>query len=145
MPYQKKTNETIYQDKDVWINQRTGKVIEADQVIKKVPRNGFEITYLSYFFDLFDQLGGQKYKVFKYIIENKNSDNQLIITTRELAEKTKTSLPTVSATLKLLKESNLIQQRTGAIMLNPKLAHRGKDTKEKYLLTKFDMFEEDTK
>ncbi|MCG4734222.1 replication/maintenance protein RepL, partial [Casaltella massiliensis] len=145
MPYQKKTNETIYQDKDVWINQRTGEVIEADQVIKKVPRNGFEITYLSYFFDLFDQLGGQKYKVFKYIIENKNSDNQLIITTRELAEKTKTSLPTVSATLKLLKESNLIQQRTGAIMLNPKLAHRGKDTKEKYLLTKFDMFEEDTK
>ena len=141
----KKTNETIYQDKDVWINQRTGEVIEADQVIKKVPRNGFEITYLSYFFDLFDQLGGQKYKVFKYIIENKNSDNQLIITTRELAEKTKTSLPTVSATLKLLKESNLIQQRTGAIMLNPKLAHRGKDTKEKYLLTKFDMFEEDTK
>ena len=70
----------------------------------------------------------------------------MIITTRELAEKTKTSLPTVSATLKLLlKESNLIQQRTGAIMLNPKLAHRGKDTKEKYLLTKFDMFEEDTK
>ncbi|MCG4715493.1 replication/maintenance protein RepL [Faecalibacillus intestinalis] len=51
----------------------------------------------------------------------------------------------MSATLKLLKESNLIQQRTGAIMLNPKLAHRGKDTKEKYLLTKFDMFEEDTK
>ena len=50
MPYQKKTNETIYQDKDVWINQRTGEVIEADQVIKKVPRNGFEITYLSYFF-----------------------------------------------------------------------------------------------
>ena len=35
MPYQKKTNETIYQDKDVWINQRTGEVIEADQVIKK--------------------------------------------------------------------------------------------------------------
>ena len=88
MPYQKKTNETIYQDKDVWINQRTGEVIEADQVIKK-----FLEWIWNYIFKLFLwfiwPIRGQKYKVFKYIIENKNSDNQLIITTRELAEKQK--------------------------------------------------------
>lgn len=89
---------------------------------------------------MFDQLGGQKYKVFKYIIENKNNENQLIIKTRELAEKTKTSLPTVSATLKLLKDAKLIEQRTGAIMLNPQLAHRGSDKKEAYLLQKFSTF-----
>lgn len=65
----------------------------------------------------------------------------MIITTRELAEKTNTSLPTVFATLKLLKESNLIQQRTGAIMINPKIAHRGNDKKEAFLLTKFETFE----
>ena len=143
MPLQKKVNETIYQDRDIWINQRTGEVIEADQVIKKVPRNGFEITYLSYFFELFEQLGGQKYKVFKYIMNNKNADNQLIITTRELAKKTNTSLPTVSATLKLLKDAKLIQQRTGSIMLHPRIAHRGSDRKEAYLLQKFVAFEED--
>lgn len=143
MPLQKKVNETIYQDRDIWVNQRTGEVIEADQVIKKVPRNGFEITYLSYFFELFEQLGGQKYKVFKYIMNNKNADNQLIITTRELAKKTNTSLPTVSATLKLLKDAKLIQQRTGAIMLHPRIAHRGSDRKEAYLLQKFVAFEED--
>lgn len=140
MGLQQKENSTIYQDRDVWVNQRTGEVIEADQVIKKVPRNGFEITYLTYFMELFDQLGGRKYKVFKYIIENKNSENQLIITTRELAVKTKTSLPTVSATLKLLKNANLIEQRTGAIMLNPKLAHRGNDKKEAFLLARFEEF-----
>lgn len=61
MPLQKQSNQTIYQDKDIWINKRTGEVIEVDQIIKKVHRNGFEITYLSYFFDLFDKLGGQKY------------------------------------------------------------------------------------
>lgn len=143
MGLQQKENSTIYQDRDVWVNQRTGEVIEADQVIKKVPRNGFEITYLTYFMELFDQLGGRKYKVFKYIIENKNSENQLIITTRELAVKTKTSLPTVSATLKLLKESKLIEQRTGAIMLNPKLAHRGNDKKEAFLLTRFEEFNDE--
>lgn len=141
MPYQKKF-ETKYEERDIWVNQKTGEVAEFDQITKKVPRQGFEITYLSYFFDLFDQLGGKKYKVFKYIIENKSSENTLIITTEELAKKCKVGRNTVNETLKLLTRANLITRRTGAIMINPKLAHRGKDTKEKYLLTKFETFEE---
>lgn len=139
MPYQKKF-ETKYEERDIWVNQKTGEVAEFDKITKKVPRQGFEITYLSYFFDLFDQLGGKKYKVFKYIIENKSSENTLIITTEELAKKCKVGRNTVNETLKLLTKANLITRRTGAIMLNPKLSHRGKDTKEKYLLTKFETF-----
>ena len=129
---------TLYEDTDVWVNQRTGEIIEADKVIKKVPRTGFEITYLSYFIDLFEKLGGQKYKVFKYIIENKNADNQVIITTTELAKKTKVSRQTVSDTLKILSDATLISRKVGVIMLNPKLVHRGDKNKEAYLLTKFE-------
>ncbi|MGL4741917.1 MAG: replication/maintenance protein RepL [Sarcina sp.] len=131
-------NNTLYENTDVWINQRTGEIIEADKVIKKVPRTGFEITYLSYFIDLFEKLGGQKYKVFKYIIENKNTDNQVIITTTDLAKKTKVSRQTVSDTLKILTDATLISRRVGVIMLNPKLVHRGDKNKEAYLLTKFE-------
>lgn len=143
MPSQKKSNETLYEGRDVWVNQRTGEEIEADQVIKKVPRNGFEITYLSYFMDLFDKLGGKKYVVFKYILNNKSSENTLIITNRELAEKCNVGINTVTDTLKLLKDSGLITQRTGAIMLHPRLAHRGSDRKEAYLIQKFVGFSED--
>lgn len=137
MPLQKKSNNTIYQGKDVWINERTGETIEADQIIKKVPRNGFEITYLAYFIDLFDKLGGKKYLVFKYILSNKSAENTLIITHRELAQKCDVSINTVTETLKLLRDAELITQRTGAIMLHPQLAHRGSDKKEAYLLQKF--------
>ena len=143
MTLKNKSNSTIYQGTDVWVNQRTGETIEADQVIRKVPRNGFEITYLAYFMDLFDKLGGKKYVVFKYILSNKSAENTLIITNRELAEKTGTSLQTVSDTLKLLRESGLLTQRTGAIMLNPQLAHRGSERKEAYLLQKFVSFGEE--
>lgn len=143
MPSQKKNNETLYEGRDIWVNQRTGETIEADQVIKKVPRNGFEITYLSYFMDLFDKLGGKKYVVFKYILNNKSSENTLIITNRELAEKCNVGINTVTDTLKLLKDSGLITQRTGAIMLHPRLAHRGSDRKEAYLIQKFVGFSED--
>ena len=143
MTLQNKSNSTIYQGTDVWVNRRTGETIEADQVIRKVPRNGFEITYLAYFMDLFDKLGGKKYVVFKYILSNKSTENTLIITNRELAEKTGTSLQTVSDTLKLLRESGLLTQRTGAIMLHPQLAHRGSERKEAYLLQKFVSFGEE--
>ena len=64
-----------------------GEPVVADASITKCDRNGFEITYLAYLFDVFDQLGGQKYKVFKYIVEHKSADNTLIITNRELAKK----------------------------------------------------------
>lgn len=104
----------------------------------------FEITYLAYLFDVFDQLGGQKYKVFKYIVENKSSENTLIITTRELAERCKVSTKTVSEALKLLRDKGLIATRTGAIMLLPKIAHRGRKGREQYLMHKFQEFGTDT-
>ena len=91
-------------------------------------------------FDVFDQLGGQKYKVFKYIVEHKSSDNTLIITTRELAKKCDVSTKTVSDALRLLREKGLIATRTGAIMLLPKIAHRGSNGREQYLMHKFEEF-----
>lgn len=142
MAYQKTQNDTIYDGRDIWVNQRTGEIIEADQVIRKVQRKGFEITYLSYFIDLFDKLGGKKYVVFKYILTNKNSDNALIITNRELAKACGVGINTVTDTLKLLKSAGLITQKTGAIMLHPKLAHKGKKERELYLLQKFVTFDE---
>lgn len=149
MPYQKKVNETLYQGTSRWLRvshdyvPKEGEdVIETDDIVKKVPRVGFEITYLSYFFDLFDQLAGKKYAVVKFILQHKSSDNTLIITNRELAKKCSVGINTVTDTLKLLRDAGLIQTRTGAIMLNPKLASRGSDKREKYLLQKFVEFPE---
>lgn len=144
MPLQKKVSKTIYQGRDIWVNQRTGEVVEADQVIKKVDRTGFEITYLMYFMELFDKLGGQKYKVVKYILENRSkAENTLIITTEELAKKSKVSRQTVSDALKIMEDANLIKRRTGAIMVNAQLVHRGSVGKERYLMQKFEVFEKE--
>lgn len=155
MPSYKKT-KTLYQGKEAYIQidlqtlHETGEIkfvgdpFVADTSITKIDRNGFEITYLAYLFDVFDQLGGQKYKVFKYIVENKSSENTLIITTRELADKCQVSTKTVNEALKLLRNKGLIATRTGAIMLLPKIAHRGKNNKEQYLMHKFQEFGTET-
>lgn len=139
------SNKTIYKGVRRLQDLDTGEIIEVDETLKDISNNryGFEITYISYLVDLFDKLGGQKYKVFKYIIQNKNMYNQLIITHRELAKKCNVGINTVTDTIKLLKDANLIETRTGAIMLNPKIAHKGKFEKERYLLQKFVMFNEE--
>lgn len=146
-----KTNDTLYRGRTRWLQvaddykAKEGEcVIDADEIVKKVPRSGFEITYLTYLFDLFDKLGGRKYKVLKYILQNKSIDNTLIITNRELAIRCGVGINTVTDALKLLREAKLIETRTGAIMLNPKLAHHGSDGKERYLLQKFAVFSDDS-
>ena len=88
---------------------------------KKVPRVGFEITYLSYFSIFSTSSPEKKYAVVKFILQHKSSDNTLIITNRELAKKCSVGINTVTDTLKLLRNAGLIQTRTGAIMLNQNL------------------------
>jgi len=134
----------LYRGKEKWINANTGEQIEVDKTVKKAGRQGFMITYLSSIVRLIDTLGNKKMEVVKYILDNMElSNNTLIATQKEIAKKCQVSRPTVSKTLKLLDEANIIQKRVGSIILHPKLAHRGSEEKEKYLLTKFTQFEED--
>ncbi|MEJ7435345.1 replication/maintenance protein RepL, partial [Staphylococcus warneri] len=71
------------------------------------------------------------------------SNNTMIATTREIAKATETSLQTVTTTLKILEDGNIIKRKTGALMLNPELLMRGDDQKQKYLLLEFGNFEQE--
>src|SRR5699024_12645860 len=57
-----------------------------------------------------DMIGNQKIRVAMFIMENINKENELIMTYRVIAEKTNTSLQTVSETMKALQESNLLSK-----------------------------------
>lgn len=126
----------------------TGEVKEVDEFEADLDtrRNGFMITYLGAMISLIDKLGTKKLQVVKYILENMSkSENTLIITTAELAEKAKVSKPVVLETLQILEDAKLVSRRTGAIMLSAELIHRGNVNKERYLMTKFREFSPDSK
>lgn len=134
----KETTTILKTEIDTWVNQRTGEVIETTEILKPIGRQGFMITYLTTIIELLETLGNKKMQVIKYILENMDKPtNTYLTTTRELAEKAAVSHKTVIETLKLLEEKNIIQRRTGAIMINPRLIHKGNDNKEKALLTRF--------
>lgn len=137
----KQENKVIHKGLKRYQDLDTGEIIEASEVVKKVERNGFMITYLSAIINLIDSLGNKKMQVVKYILKNmEKSNNTLIITSRELAEKSGTSLQTVTETLKTLEDAGIIKRRTGAIMIHSDLVHRGSSSKEKALLTRFEEF-----
>jgi hypothetical protein len=127
-----------YQDLD------TGELIEATEVVKKVGRQGFMITYLSAIINLIEVMGNKKMQVVKYILSNMElANNILIITTRELAIKSKVGHNTVIDTLRILENAGIIKRRTGSIMVNSSLVHRGNENKERLLVARFLEFNED--
>lgn len=131
--------KTRYTGKEVWVNQATGEVREVDTFEKPVGRgNGFMITYLAEIINLIETLGNKKMLVVKYILEHMSkTENTLIITTKELGVKCGVGHNTVIDTLKLLEGAKIIERRTGAIMVSPKLMNNWKAPKEASMMIKY--------
>lgn len=123
------------------VNPETGEVIGevkcVDVVAREIPRVGFEITYLANIISMIDVIGNKKMQVVKYILKNKDSNNKLSETVREISKGSGCSVQTVQDTLKLLESVGVIARKTGTVMLSPRLVHKGNAARERYLMTKF--------
>lgn len=133
-----------YRGRTQWCNVDTGEIQEFDEFEKPVGRDEpFMITYMQEIIKLMDVLGNRKMGVVKYILKNmKKSDNTLIITTTELAQKVGVSRQTVSDTLKTLTQAGIIKRKVGAIMINPKLINNKKAQGEAQMIIRFHEFGE---
>ncbi len=114
-----------------------GDIIVADIAVKEVPRVGFAITYLSTIVQLIDNIGNKKMQVVKYVLQKMDTNNILLETVREISKNSGASLQTVNDTLRVLEGAGIIARKTGAVMLSPKLIHKGNAKRERYLMTKF--------
>lgn len=139
-----------YTGSAVWqkVDMATGEIVEqraVDEFERPVGRQEhFMITYLAEVISLIDSLGNQKMKVVKYILqEMSKSDNTLIITARELAKNSGVGYNTVIDTLRILDEAGIIQRRTGAIMISPKLMNNKKAAGEAAMMVKYTQFSEE--
>jgi replication and maintenance protein len=135
---------TVYKGTQRLIDEQSGEIIEVDKLYRKQTSGNFVKAYIVQLVSMLDMIGGKKLKIVNYILDNVHlSNNMLVATTREIAKVTGTSTQTVSRTLKILEEGNIIKRRTGALMLNPELLMRGDDQKQKYLLLEFGNFEQE--
>lgn len=106
--------------KQTYINQETGEMNEV-QVIDIEERDAnFHKIWLSHILNSIDLIGNQKTKLAFWILDNIDSENQLIMTQRKIAKNSGISLYTVSETLKVLMDSNFLQKiNSGAYRVNP--------------------------
>ena len=111
---------------ETYIKQDTGELAEM-QVVKIEERDAnFHKLWLGHILQSIDLIGNQKTKLAFWILDNLNSENQLIMTQRKIAEKSGISYQTVSLTLKALTESNfLIKINSGAYRVNPDVLFKG--------------------
>src|SRR5699024_11890708 len=79
----------------------------------------FHKIWLGHMLESLGMIGNQKIRVAMFIMENINKENELIMTYGVIAEKTNTSLQTVSETMKALQESNKLSKiRNGYYRVN---------------------------
>lgn len=115
-----------------------GTPIYAPTVTTKVPRGQFEVTYAGVLFDIMRELGNRKIRVFAWLLDHKDGNNQLNVTQREIADKTDTSLPTVNDTIKTLVNAGILKRKGTVYMFSPGLMIKGSQLREAYLMRKFE-------
>mgnify|MGYP000989888848 FL=1 len=124
--------------KQTYINQETGEMNEV-QVIDIEERDAnFHKIWLSHILNSIDLIGNQKTKLAFWILDNINSENQLIMTQRKIAKNSGISLYTVSETLKVLMDSNFLQKiNSGAYRVNPNVLWKGGKSARMNVLFKY--------
>lgn len=85
-------------------------------------------------------VGGAHGAVAEYLVRRKDGRNGLVITNRELAAATSTSLGATNMLLQRLRAADCIRCKTGALMVNPGVSHIGNRQREAYLLKLYESF-----
>lgn len=122
-----------------------GEPIDVAEVMKTTPKGNFEIAYMSALFEIFDKLGGKRYKVLEYILKHKDSMNCLNITNTELAEKVGCSRPVVIETIKILTDAGIVTRKGTVLALSPKVFVKGNAQREGYIMSHFREMQESEK
>ncbi len=136
--------EKAYIEIDLKTLRETGEIlIKGDPIIaptitEQVPRGKFEITYTAELFGIMKKMGNKKIEILSYLLDNKDGNNCLNTSVRDIAKATETSHQTVQDTINILKEANLIRREKSVYMLSPNLMLKGNQIREAYLMRKFE-------
>jgi hypothetical protein len=109
-----------------YINQNTGEIKEM-QIINIEERDAnFHKIWLGHILSSIDLIGNAKTKLAFWILDNMDSQNQLIGTHRKIAEKVGMSTKTVTETLKILIDADFLQKiQNGVYRINPNILWKG--------------------
>ena len=125
------------------INPYTGETEDFEVVSVEDRDFNFHKVWLESIINSMDLLGNKKTRLAFWIIGHLNKDNQLVMTQRQIAEKSGISLRTVALTIKSLLESNFLRKiNTGAYCVNPDVLFKGTRTGRMNVLIQYNSLEQ---
>ena len=125
------------------INPYTGETEDFEVVSIEDRDFNFHKVWLESIINSMDLLGNKKTRLAFWIIGHLNKDNQLVMTQRQIAEKSGISLRTVALTIKSLLESNFLRKiNTGAYCVNPDVLFKGTRTGRMNVLIQYNSLEQ---
>ena len=131
---------------DVWINQRTGEIIETQTLTKQVNGDvdvGFEKLWLGHILEAVEEVGNAKMKVLFWLIRNKDRSNMVKATLDDIAAKTGSSRSTVARLMAALRKANVIRlEYGGRWMLNPSVVFKGGHSRRMNVLIRYKSMEQ---
>ena len=131
---------------DVWINQRTGEIIEAQTLTKGVQGDvdvGFEKLWVGHILETVEEVGNAKMKVLFWLIRNKDRRNMIYAGVNEIAEKTGVGRATVARLMSSLRKANVVRlEYGGRWMLNPAIVFKGSHAKRMNVLIRYHSMEQ---
>jgi len=111
------------------IDRVTGEEVNVAMFIEKASTSGWQKAYAKTVSEYIKCGDGKSVDLLAYIIENKEYNNILNGTQRELAKKAGVSLDVVTRTMRALQKKKLIKLvRSGCYMVSPKIMMNGNKT-----------------
>lgn len=111
-----------------YLNPNTGELVPMQVLSVEDKDFNFHKVWLQHLVNSLDSISNQKLRLAFWIIESLNKENQLVMTQRQIAERSGMSLKTVQRTMKALQEGEpkfLIRINSGAYMVNPNIIWKG--------------------
>ena len=97
---------------DVWINQRTGEIVEAQTLTKEVRGDvdvGFHKLWIGHILETIDEVGNAKVKVLFWLMRNMDANNMVKATVRQIAERSQVGEATVKRLMAALRKADVVR------------------------------------
>lgn len=111
-----------------FIDKETGEVQEFHLINVENGDMNFSKIWIGHILSLVDEIGNAKMRILLYILDNRNPQNMIVKTSKEIAKDTNTHVNTVNSTIKSLIKHDIIRRKPGTkgvLFLNPNVIFRG--------------------
>ena len=124
----------------ILIDKHTGEEFSTQEVIVEERDANFNKIWLGHILLALDTVGNKKIKVMMWIVSNRNRDNMIIGTQREIAKKCEVSVPVVNEAINLLIDIDFMVKGEiqGVYIINPNAIFEGGKSNRMNILFKYE-------